>query len=98
MFLNCFHQVDKSLLNFPFLTDDSTIKHVGESKVMFIMRGLPGSGKSTIMKLIAEKYKTTVTVCSADDYFLQEDGTYLYDKVCIITILQGNCRLTKTSL
>ena len=74
--------MDKSLVNFPFLTDDETVKHVGGSKVMFIMRGLPGSGKSTIVKLIAEKYKTNVVVCSADDHFLQEDGSYLYDKVC----------------
>ena len=50
---------------------------------MFIMRGLPGSGKSTIVRHIRDKYQpiTDVVVCSADDYFLQEDGNYNYDKV-----------------
>ena len=77
-----------SLLNFPFLTDDLTQKHVIKSRVMFIMRGLPGSGKSTIVRLIREKYQpiTDVVVCSADDYFLQEDGSYNYDKVVNTTI------------
>ena len=71
-----------SLLSFPFLTDDLTQKHVIKSRVMFIMRGLPGSGKSTIVRNIRDKYQpiTDVVVCSADDYFLQE-GSYNYDKV-----------------
>lgn len=37
---------------------------------MFIMKGLPGSGKSTIVKTIQEVYKDSV-VCSADFYFMK---------------------------
>ena len=69
------------MTDFPFLTDENTIRHVKKSKVMFIMRGLPGSGKSTIVKLIVKKYERNVAVCSADDHFLQEDGTYLFKQV-----------------
>ena len=42
--------------NFPFLVDSRTIRHVEGSKVMFIMRGLSGSGKSTIVRLLQEVF------------------------------------------
>ena len=44
---------------------------------MFIMRGLPGSGKSTIKSQIVEKYQNAVA-CSADDYFISR-GSYQYN-------------------
>ena len=39
---------DRETLNFPFLQDAKTIEFIMNSKTMFIMRGLPGSGKSKI--------------------------------------------------
>ena len=65
--------------NFPFLQDSNTIEYIKRSKVLFLLRGLPGSGKSTLVKQIQAAYAESA-VCSADDYFLQEDGTYNYDK------------------
>ncbi len=44
----------KPSLNFPFLVDEKTVEHVKKSTVMFILRGLPGSGKSTIVRKIKE--------------------------------------------
>jgi len=41
---------------------------------VIVLRGISGSGKTTWAK---EKYEGAVVV-SADDHFLQEDGTYLY--------------------
>lgn len=41
------------------------------------MRGLPGSGKSTIVRSITSTYPGCV-VCSADDYFMK-DGVYKFD-------------------
>lgn len=38
------------------------------------MRGIPGSGKSTR----ARQYTTPELICSADDYFIQPDGKYLF--------------------
>ena len=45
------------------------------------MRGLPGSGKSTHIKRMIQKYHGLVggfssVVCSADNYFYRPDGTY----------------------
>ena len=45
---------------------------------MFILRGLPGSGKSTIVSDILKKYKDA-PVCSADNFFLNSDGRYHFD-------------------
>jgi len=61
---------------YPFLSDEKTIEYVRKSKVMFIMRGPPGCGKSSVVKLL-EKLYPNVVVCSADDFFYREDGTYL---------------------
>jgi 2',3'-cyclic-nucleotide 3'-phosphodiesterase len=50
-------------------------------KIMFINRGLPGSGKSTLSKKIAELYGVENTViCSGDDYFTDEQGNYKFDR------------------
>ncbi len=74
-------QKAKDMMDFPFLNDDNTIQHVKKSKVMMIMRGLPGSGKSTVVKAILHKYKKGAVACSADDHFLQEDGSYAFQRV-----------------
>jgi tRNA uridine 5-carbamoylmethylation protein Kti12 len=48
--------------------------------MIIVMAGLPGSGKSTLVKqLVAQHLKTPYTqaaVVSADDFFTAEDGTY----------------------
>lgn len=45
---------------------------------MIIMRGVPGSGKTTIVKYLVEKFETNC-VCSADNYFMR-NGTYVYER------------------
>ncbi len=62
---------------FPFLSDNPTIDFVKKTKVMFVMRGLQGSGKSTIADLLTETYPGAV-VCSADHYFMRS-GVYNFD-------------------
>lgn len=64
--------------NISFLRSRETIRHIRSSKVFFIMRGLPGSGKSTLVRSIKLRFKEAV-VCSADSFFVQEDGSYAYD-------------------
>ena len=42
-------------------------------KNLFLIRGLPGSGKSTLGELICKN------VISADDFFIDNDGIYRFD-------------------
>jgi predicted kinase len=45
-------------------------------KVLYIVRGLPGSGKSTFAKkLVGDDF----LVCEADKYFTDADGNYNFD-------------------
>src|ERR1700690_2947381 len=56
-----------------------SLKHA--KRGVFIMRGLPGSGKSTLTKEIHNFYWNGIgspLVASADDYFMV-DGEYKYD-------------------
>ena len=64
--------------DFPFLVHDPTVAYIKRSKVIFIMRGLSGSGKSTTVNLIKAKYRRAI-VCSADNFFYSSDGVYHYD-------------------
>lgn len=63
--------------DFPFIQNDKVVRYIQRSKVMFIMRGLAGSGKSTIVEVLKKKYKTS-QVCSADNFF-SRNGSYEFD-------------------
>lgn len=69
-------------IDFPFLNDSETISYIKKSKTMFIMRGISGSGKSTLVNIIQKVYPEAV-VCSADFYFIMEDGSYRFQGDCI---------------
>jgi NEDD4-binding protein 2 len=49
-------------------------KETNMSKVLIILRGLPGSGKSTFAN-----YMFSNNIFEADKYFYNEDGTYNFD-------------------
>merc|ERR1712018_247442 len=76
---------DDLYLDFPFLINNGTIDWIRLNLVMFIMRGLPGSGKSTIIRKLTRVMddckdgSSKVTVCSADQYFIKNDGSYKFD-------------------
>lgn len=55
------------------------------------MRGISGSGKSTRAKQIAQERGGAV-ICSADNYFLDEDGNYNFD-VRKLSAAHNDCRL-----
>jgi adenylylsulfate kinase-like enzyme len=53
-----------------------------DNNIVIIMRGLPGSGKSTFVNTIltAANEKNILTcVCSADHFFVNENGKYVFD-------------------
>ena len=61
------------------LTHRPSILSFQSSLTMIIMRGLPGSGKSSLVGRILKIYPQA-EVCSADAYFTQADGSYQYDR------------------
>lgn len=49
-------------------------------KNVVILRGVPGSGKSTVAKFLLEtSVAKTKLDCVTDDYFTDEDGNYNFD-------------------
>jgi len=48
------------------------------SKILTILRGIPGCGKSTVAEYLAEA--TGAVVCTADDFFVTTDGNYEFVK------------------
>ena len=45
-------------------------------KVLLILRGLPGSGKSAFVQMLIATMHNTPTVCCADDYMVNDNGEY----------------------
>jgi predicted kinase len=48
---------------------------MSNNRTVIIMRGLPGSGKSTVAKLFHDAF-----IVSMDSFWIQPDGTYKFDK------------------
>ncbi|XP_043860000.1 LOW QUALITY PROTEIN: 2',3'-cyclic-nucleotide 3'-phosphodiesterase [Dromiciops gliroides] len=59
---------DKPELQFPFLVDEETVNTIRECKTLFVLRGLPGSGKSTVARAIMDRYRDGTKMVSADAY------------------------------
>lgn len=49
-----------------------------KKKIVYILRGIPGSGKSSVAEELFENAYSSV-VCCADDYFMV-DGKYMWDQ------------------
>lgn len=69
---------NEETLNFPFLRDVHSIEYINKFKVMFIMRGLPGSWKSVIARKIKQVYGDLAVICSADDFRVNDQGEYVW--------------------
>jgi predicted kinase len=46
---------------------------------VIILRGLPGSGKSTLVQSLVKDVYHSWAVCSADFFWIQKDGSYKFD-------------------
>jgi adenylate kinase family enzyme len=55
------------------------------SGILFLVRGLPGSGKSTFATHIWNEY----AVCEADKFFYDKEGNYNFDPSKIKDALQA---------
>jgi len=62
-------------------TEHTCSESPAKAPVLYIMRGIPGSGKSTLSKQIATSTKgaSEGLVCSTDDFFLDVDGKYVFN-------------------
>lgn len=45
---------------------------------LYILRGVPGSGKSGVARALADSLDYTTEICSADDFFTDEFGVYTF--------------------
>ncbi|KAF6041623.1 CNP [Bugula neritina] len=63
------------------LTQPASVKFIADSNLMIIMRGVPGTGKSTIVNYLMESLSTDC-LCSADNFFIR-NGKYVFDKTQI---------------
>lgn len=59
----------EDIFKYPFFDDDETKQFINNhGRIMFIVRGPPGTGKKTLTDLMLRNYSEGV-VCSADHYF-----------------------------
>jgi len=60
-------------------TENEVLDYINNSpdKLVVFMRGLPGSGKSTLTKKIDPSGDS---VCSADFFWINDDGKYVFDR------------------
>jgi 2',3'-cyclic-nucleotide 3'-phosphodiesterase len=57
---------------------------------LVIMRGLPGSGKSTKARRLAEESGRDYVILSTDDFFVGGDGVYRFDAKRIVAAHKWN--------
>jgi len=64
-------------------------------KTLIILRGLPGAGKTTIIKELEKQYGQEATVCSADHYWYfgkeQIPENYKFD-IALLSKAHGSCK------
>lgn len=61
--------------------------NLNNNKVCIILRGVSGSGKTTVSEYLSYLYNRGIptenklcVVCSADEYFVNENGEYKFDR------------------
>ncbi|XP_075055078.1 NEDD4-binding protein 2-like 1 [Mixophyes fleayi] len=54
-------------------------RHSRFTRHIYLLRGLPGSGKTSLARKLKRDFPSAL-VFSTDDYFIMEDGTYIYDR------------------
>ena len=48
--------IGMEFMDFPFLRDEAALSYVTSALTMFVMRGLPGSGKSTVVSVLLRTF------------------------------------------
>ena len=93
------NHVKMKFMDFPFIEDEKTVNWIKNNRVVFVMRGLPGSGKSSIVKVLSKIYKNNQPImCSADTYFVNENGDYVWNKAFLKDAHEASQNLMKSSV
>lgn len=75
----------------------STKKRNKMQRTMILLRGVPGSGKSTYAQKLMERLNSMfglrVIKCSADDYFIDIAGNYNFDRTKLGSA-HGQCKFS----
>ncbi|XP_048846915.1 2',3'-cyclic-nucleotide 3'-phosphodiesterase [Brienomyrus brachyistius] len=66
-------EIAEGSLSFTFLEDEATMVLVRSSRTLFIVRGLPGSGKSKLASTINTTYQGLCTVICADNHGIKPE-------------------------
>ncbi|XP_043547992.1 NEDD4-binding protein 2-like 1 [Chiloscyllium plagiosum] len=66
-------------------------------KRLYLLRGLPGSGKTTLARNLKHQFRGAV-ILSTDDYFIREDGSYLFQKYLLDEAHEWNHERAKSAM
>ena len=73
-----------SILNTTQIVIQDNLKVVGQSPLVVILRGVPGSGKSTLIKNIISILNISdedIIICSADNFFIKKNNKSEYEYI-----------------
>ncbi|XP_055492833.1 NEDD4-binding protein 2-like 1 [Leucoraja erinacea] len=68
-----------------------------KAKCVYLLRGLPGSGKSTLARNLKWQFRGAV-ILSTDDYFIRQDGSYLFQKYLLDEAHEWNHERAKSAM
>ncbi|XP_056417865.1 NEDD4-binding protein 2-like 1 [Hyla sarda] len=67
------------------------------TKHIYLLRGLPGSGKSSLARKLKKEFPSAL-VFSTDDYFLMEDGSYIYNPDLLLDAHKWNQKRARKAM
>uniref|UniRef100_A0A8D2J4I1 NEDD4-binding protein 2-like 1 n=1 Tax=Varanus komodoensis TaxID=61221 RepID=A0A8D2J4I1_VARKO len=67
------------------------------SKSLYLLRGLPGSGKSTLARQLKHEFPSAF-IFSTDDFFITDEGTYIFDPNALEEAHQWNQRRARKAM
>ncbi|XP_038674354.1 NEDD4-binding protein 2-like 1 isoform X2 [Scyliorhinus canicula] len=66
-------------------------------KRLYLLRGLPGSGKTTLARQLKNQFRGGV-ILSTDDYFIRQDGSYFFEKYLLNEAHEWNHERARTAM